>query len=128
MVALYSGPVLLAPMLDVGSATTVMVAVCLIVGWASLAAVKVQVCAVPGAVQVVLVPLFVVAGLKEPPQLSVQSTDVSEAFETVADAVAVNPTLTVPALFVIALMETACGVTVTELSAFVPAPFVARSQ
>jgi hypothetical protein len=53
---------------------------------------------------------------------------VSTAFETVVRAVAVNDTLTVLALFVIAAIVTVCGVTTTELSTKSPAALVARSQ
>ena len=95
--------------------------------FASLLAVSVHVTAVPGAVHVVFTPLAVCAELNVP-QVAVQSTNVSIAFETVAFAVAVYPTLTLLALFVIAEIVTVCGATVTELSRKLPAALEARSQ
>jgi uncharacterized membrane protein YbhN (UPF0104 family) len=65
----------------IGRATTVTVVVAETDDLASLAAVSVHVPGIEGAVQVVFAPLPVIAGLKDP-QVAVQSTVVSTAFET----------------------------------------------
>src|SRR5689334_9583180 len=89
MVAPNSGLVVLGVRLvATGRATTVIVAFVLTAGLALLVAVSVHVCADAGAVHVVLTPLAVLPGLKEP-QLELQLTDVSTAFVTVACAVVV---------------------------------------
>jgi hypothetical protein len=110
-----------------GNATTVMLEVVDTEELASLLAVSVHNPVDPGAVQVVFAPLAVVVGLKEPPQLSVQSTEVSKALDTVAFAVAEYPGLTLIAL-VVTPTVTVLGITVTELSRLLPAALVARNQ
>jgi hypothetical protein len=105
----------------------VIVAVVEMDAFALLVAVSVHVPGVAGAVHVVFALLAVLVGLKVP-QVAVQFMDVSTALVTVACAVAVSPTLTVLALFAIALIATVLGVTTTELSTKFPAALVALSQ
>jgi hypothetical protein len=116
-VAPKSGLVVLGDTLvATGNATTVMLEVVDTEELASLLAVSVHDPVDPGAVQVVFAPLAVVVGLNEPPQLSVQSTEVSTALDTVAFAVAVYPGLTLVAPFVMPPIVTVLGITATELS------------